>query len=43
MRQADLPMDEQGRVYIPKSIRKQLGVNGESADLRLKIQVIDDG
>lgn len=35
-------MDEQGRIYIPKSVRKQLGVNGDSADLRLTIEVIED-
>lgn len=41
-RQTDVQMDARGRVYIPSSIRKQLDINGEEADLRLTIEVIDE-
>lgn len=41
-RQTDVRMDEQGRVYIPANIRKQLSINDGPADLRLTIEVIED-
>lgn len=41
-RQADVRMDERGRVVIPANIRQQLDVNGQAADVRLLVTVLDD-
>jgi bifunctional DNA-binding transcriptional regulator/antitoxin component of YhaV-PrlF toxin-antitoxin module len=41
-RQVDARMDERGRVVIPAPIRRQLDVNGQAADVRLLVEVLDD-
>jgi len=41
-RQTDVQVDERGRLVIPKGIRQQLGIDGEHADVRLRIEVIDE-
>lgn len=41
-RQTDVQIDERGRIVIPKSIRRQLGIDGESADVRVSLEVLDE-
>jgi len=40
-RQTDVQIDERGRMTIPKGIRKQLGIEDMSADVRVSIEVLD--
>lgn len=34
-------MDEQGRLYIPKAVRRSLGIEGESATLEIDVEVVE--
>ena len=40
-RSADVQVDSRGRVVIPASVRKQLGIHGQSADVKLTVEVIE--
>jgi len=40
-RQTDVQIDSNGRVVIPKNIRKQLGIDGESATVRVSVEVLE--
>jgi bifunctional DNA-binding transcriptional regulator/antitoxin component of YhaV-PrlF toxin-antitoxin module len=40
-RQTDTYIDENGQVYIPASIRKQLNIHKERADVRISLEVLD--
>ena len=39
---ATVQMDKNGRVTIPQSTRRALGVDGEHADLNLSVEVLAD-
>ena len=39
---ATVQVDENGRMYLPASTRKALGIHGEYADLDLDVRVIED-
>jgi len=39
---ATVQVDEQGRMYLPASTRKALGIHGDEADLDLTVRVLDD-
>lgn len=41
-RKTDVQMDERGRIVIPSGVRKQLGIDGQSADVRVTIEVLSD-
>lgn len=41
-RECQVQMDKQGRLYIPKATRKALGIEGESANLNIEVEVLDD-
>jgi len=41
-RQTDTYIDENGQVYIPASIRKQLDIHKERADVRVSLEVLDN-
>ena len=41
-RKTDTYIDENGKVYIPATIRKQLGIHNENASVRIEIEVLDD-
>jgi bifunctional DNA-binding transcriptional regulator/antitoxin component of YhaV-PrlF toxin-antitoxin module len=41
-RQCQAQMDKQGRLYIPKATREALGIEGESANVNLEVEVIED-
>lgn len=34
-------MDEQGRLYIPKAVRRSLGIEGQPATLEIDVEVVD--
>jgi bifunctional DNA-binding transcriptional regulator/antitoxin component of YhaV-PrlF toxin-antitoxin module len=38
---ATLQMDRKGRITIPKSTRRALNVDGESADVRVSVEVLE--
>jgi len=40
-RQVDCQVDKRGRMTLPKTVREQLGINGQSADLRLSVEVLE--
>jgi len=40
-RKTDLQIDKRGRLTVPKAIRKQLGIEHTSADVRVEISVIE--
>jgi len=39
---ATVEMDARGRVVVPKPIRRQLGIEGESATLEIEVGRADD-
>ena len=39
---ATVQIDKNGRMYLPASTRKALGIHGESADLDLDVRVLVD-
>lgn len=41
-RTTTVQMDKQGRLYVPKAVRRSLGIEGEKATLELDITVVDD-
>jgi bifunctional DNA-binding transcriptional regulator/antitoxin component of YhaV-PrlF toxin-antitoxin module len=40
-RECQAQVDKQGRLYLPKATRKALGIQGESANVNLKVEVIE--
>lgn len=38
-RSATVRMDEDGRVVIPKAVRKSLGINGEERYVQLTVEI----
>lgn len=41
-RTATVEMDDQGRLYVPKAVRKSLGVLGERTMVEIDIELIED-
>jgi len=39
---ATVQVDKNGRMYLPASTRKALGIHGEAADLDLDVVVLED-
>lgn len=39
---ATVQVDKNGRMYLPASTRKALGIHGESADLDLDVRVLNE-
>lgn len=40
-RTTTVQMDEQGRLYIPKPVRKSLGIDGRTATLEIDVEVVE--
>ena len=40
-RQTDVQIDDRGRITIPKGVRKQLGIEKTSADVRVSVEVLE--
>jgi len=41
-KQCHAQVDTQGRLYIPKATRRALGIEGESANVELTVEVLAD-
>jgi len=41
-RTTTVQMDKQGRLYIPKAVRRSLDIEDQSATLELDVEVVDE-